>query len=105
VTFLPLEAIIGAGGGGGGGGSSWNVVSKTSTYAANNLDCVLANGTFTVTTPTTALDAAIIVKNTGTGTITVSPASGTIDGGASSSLPVQWESKSYISDGTNWFVI
>jgi hypothetical protein len=44
------------------------------------------------------------VKNVGTGVITVSPASGTIDGAATYQLSVQYQSITIVADGTNWWI-
>lgn len=86
-----------------------NVLSKTAAYTMSPDDMmVLANGTFTVTLPPVATAAKgfrYVVKNTGTGTITIAPASGTIDGGASLTLTVQYSSFDVVTDGTNWFTV
>lgn len=76
-------------------------VTTVTTVATNTI--YLANGTFNMTVPVTSgLQATI--KNTGTGTITVLPASGVLDGGASASL-IQYMSINVVSDGTNVWVI
>lgn len=81
------------------------VAAKTSAYtmvAAD--DVILASGTFTVTLPAASSKKRLTVKNTGTGTITVAPASGTIDGAANRTLTTQYSSVDVVADGTNWFV-
>lgn len=76
-------------------------VTSATTVATNTI--YLANGTFVMTVPVAAgLQATI--KNTGTGTITVSPASGTIDGSASAVLS-PYVSINVVSDGTNVWVV
>ncbi len=85
------------------------VVSKTSTYTANNGDCVLANATsasFTVTSPSATLNASVMLKKTDSSgnTVTFSPATGTVDGNATFVLTNQYDSYRFISDGTNWWV-
>lgn len=86
------------------------VVAKTTTYTAVNHDLVLASasgGAFTVTLPAVAAGAFVTVKKTDSSAnvVTVSPASGTIDGASSVALSVQYESYDFVSDGTNWFIV
>ena len=79
------------------------VVSVTSATTVATNTIYFASGTFVMTVPVTAgLQATI--KNTGTGTITVSPASGTIDGSASAVLS-PYVSINVVSDGTNVWVV
>ena len=87
-----------------GGGAAATVVSvTTATTVATNTIYLASGGTYVMTVPVTAgLQATI--KNTGTGTITVSPASGTIDGSASAVLS-PYVSINVVSDGTNVWVI
>lgn len=73
---------------------------------------VLANSTsaaFTVTLPAVTSGRKIIIKDSGgsaqTNNITVSPASGTIDGAASFVINNNYQSIDLVSDGTNWFVV
>lgn len=82
-------------------------VAPTTTYTALAGDIVLATagaGGFTVTLPAVSRNAQVQVKkvDSGAGTITVSPASGTIDGAASYALVVQYDSVTLVCDGTNW---
>jgi hypothetical protein len=95
------------------GDGAWTAVplstttSKVANYTAVAGDFVLANGTFTVTLPAAASNAnAIIdVKNVGTTTITIGrTGADTIDGATSQSLVLQYQSYTFISDGTNWFI-
>ena len=87
-----------------GTGSSLNAVTKTSTYTAANGDVVFATGTFTITSPTASVGASVIIKNNGTGSITFSPATGTVDGTSTFILTNQYDSFRFICDGTNWGV-
>lgn len=83
---------------------------KTSAYTADNEDCVIdcTTGTFTVTLPTAVgiVGQYFIIKNSGTGVVTID-ANGTetIDGVLTKILAVQYESFTLLSDGTNWKVI
>jgi hypothetical protein len=45
------------------------------------------------------------IKRLGTANVTISPASGTIDGQATQTLSVQYSSLTLTTDGTNWFII
>jgi hypothetical protein len=91
--------------------SGWAPITtaKTGAYTAVKNDVVLANGTFTVdltAAATVANGGIIVVKNTGTGVITVDAnASETIDGALTRTLTVQYESITLVSDGTNWSII
>ena len=84
------------------------VVSKTSTYTATADDgAILANGTFTVTLPTSAgiKNKLFYIKNTGSGTITIDgDGSETIDGDTSIILESN-DSVIIISDDTNWQIL
>lgn len=80
---------------------------KVALYTAAANDIVLANGTFAVTLPAAATSAGQIidVKNTGTGTITVTGnAAELIDAGHTFPLTVQYQSITIISDGTQWWI-
>jgi hypothetical protein len=68
------------------------VIMNNTTAATVTLDTTLGNGT------------RIIVKRINTGAVTVSPSSGTIDDDASSEL-TQYDSITYVCDGTNWWII
>lgn len=81
-----------------------SVVSKTAAYTAADRDVVLANGTFTVTVPVGA-DQQVTVKNTGTGTVTVAPVSGTLDGVASLAISTQYQAITTVGDGTNAWAV
>jgi hypothetical protein len=96
--------------------STWNLLvaangsirSVSATDAMSVADSIiLANGTFTETLPSaaSAVNRRYTVKNTGTGTITIAPASGTIDGAANVTLTVQYSSFDFVSDGTSWYTV
>lgn len=84
--------------------------SKTSTYTVDNEDCVVncTSGTFTVTLPTAVglTGQYFVIKNSGTGIITIDgDGSETIDGAATKILAVQYESMTLISNGANWIIV
>ena len=89
----------------------YNVVTKTSNYTASNGDCVLADassGAITVTLPSPSSNAIVNVKkiDSSTNAVTVEPnGSETIDGSSSKTIDTQYESYTFISDGTNWYII
>ena len=92
------------------GGRAATVQSKTANYVATSGDLVLmdaSGGNRTVTLPAVASGAVCTAKKTDSSanTVTVSPASGTIDGAASKVISTQYESYDFVSDGTNWFIV
>lgn len=92
------------------GGVRTNYVAKTSTYsiAATDYTVDCTSGTFTVTLPTAVgrTGQDYVIKNSGSGTITVATTSAqTIDGASSISLTVQYSGKRLQSNGSNWIVI
>ena len=93
------------------GGRQSAYVAKTALYTiASATDyCVnCTSGTYSITLPTAVSIAGqeFIVKNSGTGVITIATTSSqTIDGGASGTLTLnQYESLSVMSDGANWII-
>lgn len=85
-------------------------VAKTTTYSITasdyTIDCT--SGTFTVTLPTAASIAGriYVIKNTGTGVITIATTSSqTIDGVVGATLSTQYSSLTVQSDGANWILI
>lgn len=83
---------------------------KTSTYVVDNTDCVVncTSGTFTVTLPTAVgiTGQYFVIKNSGTGVITIDAnGSETIDGVLNKILAVQYEGMILVSNGANWIVI
>lgn len=85
--------------------------SKTSAYTAAYGDIVLADATsasFTVTLPTaSSAQLPVTVKkiDASTNTVTVAPATGTIDGSATIVISTRYASYDLVSDGTNWFIV
>lgn len=80
---------------------------KTTTYTAVDGDYVIGDatsGAFTVTLPSPTAGRVVAVRkvDSGSNAITVSAASGTIDGSATRSLSKQWQTQYYVADGTNW---
>ena len=61
----------------------------------------------TITLPTVTSNSGYKaqIKRLGTANVTISPASGTIDGQATQTLSVQYSSLTLTTDGTNWFII
>lgn len=83
---------------------------KTSTYTVANTDGVIdcTSGTFTVTLPTAVgiTGQQFVIKNSGTGVITVATTSSqTIDGASTLTLTTRYTSYTVISDGANWKVV
>ena len=102
-------------------GSAWievsghfNIVSISGTTAALSgitYFCDTTTAPFTVTLPTPAINAFVIIKdstgNFGTNNLTVAPHSTEkIDGlAAPDVLVAPWVAKTYLSNGTDWFSI
>lgn len=90
--------------------SGLNIVTVTTTYLAVGLsEFIICNSAsaFTVTLPQGSgqTGAKFTVKNINTGTVTIVGASGSIDGAANVTLPTQYESGTFVSDGTNYWII
>lgn len=91
--------------------SAFALSTQTANHAMAPLEgIVLANGTVQITLPdVTQADVLIgkryTVKNIGTGTVTVVPVAGTIDGAANFVMTVQYSSVDFVTDGTNWFTV
>lgn len=88
------------------------ITSQTTTYVASVWDFVLADASgaaFTVTLPTAAASGdggTVVVKKTDASAnlVTVDgDGAETIDGAASMTLAVQWESVTLVSSGTAWY--
>ncbi|MCA6470553.1 MAG: hypothetical protein IM591_09140 [Chitinophagaceae bacterium] len=83
----------------------------SATYTATTSDDYFINitsGTFTLNLPTAATPygQVYVIKNSGTGTITVDPnGSQTIDGATTFTMNVQNGSITIIGDGTNWKIV
>lgn len=79
----------------------------SATYSANVGDTVIfANGTFTITLPSPSVckGKLFIIKNTGAGTITVAGITGNVDGAANTTQATTI-AKSYVSDGTDYWIV
>lgn len=91
----------------------YDVVAASANYTMlPNDSLVLASGTVNVTLPSFVaggngayVGRRYTIKNVGTGTVTVLPPTGTIDGGASFAMTVQYSSIDVVTDGTNWFTV
>lgn len=85
--------------------------SKSTTYSIAATDDIVkcTSGTFTVTLPTAVgrTGKPFVVKNLGTGVITMaSTSSQTIDGAAASAVVIyQFDSYTFLSDGSNWVIV
>ena len=92
------------------GGVQLAYAAKTANYTivATTDSCInCTSGSFTVTLPTAVgLDGqAFVVKNSGTGAITIATTSSqTIDGATTATMSTQYESISLISNGANWII-
>jgi len=93
-------------------GLTLTYAAKTTTYpittADHTIDCT--SGTFTVTLPTavgtSGRGQVYVIKNSGTGVITLATTSSqTIDGATTIVLGVQYESITVMSNNANWIVI
>jgi hypothetical protein len=85
-------------------------VAKTANYTATISDYTIncTANTFTVTLPTAVgvTGRIYVVKNTGTGVITIATTSSqTIDGATTQTLATQYASYTVQSDGANWIII
>ena len=83
---------------------------QTGAYTVDNTDCIIncTANTFTVTLPTAVgiEGQYFVVKNSGTGVITIDGnGSETIDGQLNKTLAVQYESMTVISNGANWIIV
>jgi len=83
---------------------------KTTTYTITATDSVIdcTSGTFTVTLPTAVgcTGRQYVIKNSGTGAITVAcNGAQTIDGVTTSTLGTQYQSLTVVSNNANWIII
>jgi len=99
LTFQTLSS-------GGGGGPTYSAITANTTAAADHhYSCT---GSITLTLPTSGISAGseVRVKNMGTGTITIDPQTGTIDGSSTNrTLTDQYSALILISTGSNWEII
>lgn len=90
------------------GSASFSYQAKTANYTAIIGEIVnCTSGTFTVTLPTAVSVAGqcVVVKNSGTGTISIATTSSQTIDGLSSDTIINLESKTYMSNGANWIII
>jgi Major tropism determinant N-terminal domain len=108
------SSMVQVNGSGGGGGSTPAITSKSANYTATSADgTILCNATsagLTITLPTSggvATGQVFTVKKTDSSahTVTLAPASGTIDGQSNAIISVQYTSLSVQFDGTNYWII
>lgn len=87
------------------------VTVTSATHSASSNTVVLCNraGTVAVTLPAPTANSQIVVKDISgaaeTNTITVTSASGNVDGSASQTITSNYGSLSFIADGTNWWAL
>jgi Pectate lyase superfamily protein len=91
------------------GGMTLHYVAKTTTYGIAATDYMIdcTSGTFTVTLPTAVSVAGqvYVIKNSGTGVITIATTSSqTIDGVTTQTLGTQYQSITVMSNGANWII-
>jgi hypothetical protein len=91
------------------GAVNYKVLARTTTYTITDTDYIIncTSGTFTVTLPTSVGrdGRTYVVKNTGSGVITVDgDGTETIDGATTFTLN-QYASVKVVSDGANWIII
>lgn len=92
------------------GAAGLTVVSKTTTYTAVAGDLILADatsGAFTITAPVLTAAQTFTVKkvDSSVNAVTVVPTSGTVDGGPSVALISQYQSRAFVGDGTNLYLV
>ena len=89
--------------------TSGGYVAKTALYTATNDDRVIdcTSGTYTVTLPTAASQTGrtFIIRNSGTGTITIGRTGAETIAGATSQTLAGYGQLEVISNGTNWLVV
>lgn len=89
----------------------WKTVAVSTAYTAGVNDHIIrcTNGPYTVTIPSASSmnGKRIVIKraDSGTSTLTISSASGNIDGAGSTSLTTAWQSRELFSDGTQWLLV
>ena len=93
-----------------GSGHTLNLVQKSAAYTITTSDYYVecTANTFTLTMPTAVgiSGQAFVVKNSGTGTITVDgDGSETIDGSTTIELDTQYQSVTLVSNGSNWIIV
>lgn len=87
---------------------SHGYVAKTATYTAADDYCIDATAnTFTINLPTAVgiTGRIYLIKNSGTGVITVDPAGSELIDGSATATVVSGASFSVISTGTAWIIV
>jgi paraquat-inducible protein B len=84
--------------------------SKTGSYGTVSTDgTILMNSAsasaLTLNTSGLTTGQTIRIKNINTGTVTITPSSGTIDGSASVQISIQYEAIEVVWDGSNFWII
>lgn len=98
------------------GGIKRKTTSVTTTYTMDSgstpddiLYCNTSGGAFTVTLPAVTDGRVIVIKDkggsAGSNVITITPASGNIDGSGSAAISTNYGSLTLSCDGTNWWII
>lgn len=90
--------------------ASYSYVAITADYAVAATDYMvdITSGNVTVTLPTAVgiTGRQYVIKNSGTGTITIATTSSqTIDGQTTRLITFQWTSLTIMSDGSNWKLV
>lgn len=84
----------------------WSLLSLTNDYTlADPVAILICHGTITVHLTPLGVGRFVTIKNASVGDISVIPTTGTIDGDPNFVISSQWESHTYIFDGSNWFNI
>jgi hypothetical protein len=85
------------------------VVAAASPYSVtlNDYDVIVNSASaFSIVLPAPPMPGRLYrIYNAGAGTTTVTATSGTIDGGASTTLAGTPHAKAFLTDGTNWFTV
>ena len=91
----------------GGGGYTYSAVSTATTAVANYHYSVTGTTTITLPAASSNANSQIRVKNMGANTVTIAITGGdTIDGQSSASMPTQYQSLTFMSNGSNgWEIV
>ena len=91
------------------GGAIFNYVQKSATYTIANdnyyIECTANSFTLSLPTAVGIGGQTFVIKNSGTGTITVDAnGSQTIDGAITAVMSTQYEAITIVSNGTDWII-
>lgn len=109
AAWVAVSGPPGAAGANGYGAGA--LQTKTSNYTALTTDGLIlvdcTSGAVTITLPAVAVGRSLIVKKIDStiNAVTIAPASGLIDGAANVALANQWQARTLVSNGTDWFNI